>query len=182
MATPPVFVANTVLTAAQMNQVGMWRISNDTTPGTATTFTKDDVFTSDFRHYRLYVSGSTATAGNCTLQLRASGTAATTNYAWNQVLRDLSGTTNTVTSSGGTTSSVRLGLLNTGALGAASSFVVDILDPQITTPTMFFSMNVYTSTAAYSLFGTHYAALSYDGFTLTGAGNLNVNVELFGLN
>lgn len=183
MAVPPVFVANQVLTAAQMNEVGAWHTYSTDSPGTATTLQVNNCFSADYRHYRIYISGSSASAGNLTLQLSAAGVAATTNYAWNQVLRDYQTTpTNTVSSSGGSTSSMRIGLLNTGALGATSNIVLEVLDPEVAATTGFSAMNNYSGSVGYSLLGTHYAAASYDGFKLTGAGNLSINVQVFGMN
>lgn len=52
MATPPVFVANTVLTAAQMNKIGLWLIDHQSvSSGASITFT--NCFSSDFDHYKL---------------------------------------------------------------------------------------------------------------------------------
>jgi len=180
MPVPP-YVAGAILTAAQLN-TGAWKVAGATAAGTATTLQVNDCFTASYRHYRIYISGSSATAGNLTLQLSAAGVAATTTYYWNQVLRDYGATpSNTVTSSGGTTSSIRIGLLNTGALGATSNIVLDVLDPQATATTGFASMCNYSTANAYSVMGTHYSAASYDGFKLTGAGNLTLNVSIYGL-
>jgi hypothetical protein len=55
MATPPDFTAGAILTAAQMNQVGLWKI----TTATATTGSVLDVtgiFSSDFDAYKIVLS------------------------------------------------------------------------------------------------------------------------------
>ena len=55
MATPPVFSAGAVLTAAQMNAVGMWLVKTDTiTSGATKEIT--DAFSSDFQNYRIVLS------------------------------------------------------------------------------------------------------------------------------
>jgi len=52
MATPPVFTAGSVLTAAQMNKIGLWEIDNQSvTTGASIVFT--NCFSSDFDHYRI---------------------------------------------------------------------------------------------------------------------------------
>jgi len=65
MATPPVFSAGAVLTAAQMNAVGLWLI-DDITATAASEISVPGVFTSDFENYRiitrLYGSANTYTA------------------------------------------------------------------------------------------------------------------------
>ena len=54
MATPPVFSAGAVLTAAQMNAIGRWLIKTDTiTSGTSKTIT--NAFSDDFDNYRIVV-------------------------------------------------------------------------------------------------------------------------------
>lgn len=180
MTTPP-FVAGNVLTAAQMN-LGAWQVATATAAGTATTLTVNDCFTSDFDYYRIYIFGSSATAGNLTLQLTSSGTAAATTYYYNQVLRSYNSTTNTVTNASNTTS-MKIGELNTGALGASSNIVLDVLNPAEARVTMFNSMNSKNTTDAFSIVGTHYAATAYDGFKLTSgsATNLTLDVSIYGL-
>lgn len=180
MAVPP-FVAGAVLTAAQMN-LGVYQVKTATASGTATTLQVDNAFSSDFRHYRIYISGYSATAGNLTLQLSTGGTAATTAYYWNQVLRDYGATpSNTVTSSSGSGSSIRLGLINNGSSLATSNLIVDVSDPFIAYTTGFAAVCNYNSSQGYHTVGTHYTGVSYDGFKLTGAGNLTLNVSVFGL-
>jgi hypothetical protein len=83
MATPPVFSAGAVLTAAQMNAVGMWRVSTKTFSAAADV-TFDGVFTSDFRHYRIVFDAKhSATYVSLNYRLRASNADNTTaNYWW----------------------------------------------------------------------------------------------------
>ena len=65
MATPPTFSAGAVLTAAQMNAVGMWLIQTKTVSA-ASEISVPGVFTSDYENYRiitrLYGSSNTYTA------------------------------------------------------------------------------------------------------------------------
>jgi hypothetical protein len=51
MATPPVFSSGAVLTAAQMNAVGMWKITEASTIGASLSIS--NCFTSDFKNYRI---------------------------------------------------------------------------------------------------------------------------------
>lgn len=177
MPVPP-YVAGSVLTAAQLN-TGAWKVASATAAGSATTLQVNNCFTSDYRHYRIYISGSSATAGNLTFQLSASGTPAATAYYYNRTV--LSYTVANVTAQGSATTNVLVGQLNTGALGSTSNLFIDLLDPQVAAPTGIYSVNQYSTANAGTTFGSHYSAASYDGFRLTGAGNLTLNVSIYGL-
>lgn len=66
MATPPVFTAGQVLTAAQMNAVGLWEVNSVTyTASTAASVTAQILgcFTSDFQNYQIIIThtGSAST-------------------------------------------------------------------------------------------------------------------------
>lgn len=81
MATPPTFTVGQILTASQMNAVGLWRINGASFTG-ATTF---DVtgFTSDYSLYRLIIRTrrvDTAGAGTLIAQVRNGSTPITTGY------------------------------------------------------------------------------------------------------
>lgn len=74
MATPPVFSAGAVLTAAQMNAVGLWLVKTDTiTSGASKEIT--GAFSSDFTNYRIVISGTQLAAVD-TLYFRLGTTAA----------------------------------------------------------------------------------------------------------
>jgi hypothetical protein len=62
MATPPVFTAGQVLTAAQMNKIGLWLVKSETIGTSVSSVVVADAFTSDFANYRIVVSGGTITA------------------------------------------------------------------------------------------------------------------------
>lgn len=84
MATPPVFVSGAVLTAAQMNKIGMWEVVNETTFSAASSVSlPTSTFTSDWPHYRILMNISSATSGAILqLRMRASGTDNTTSNYW----------------------------------------------------------------------------------------------------
>ena len=84
MATPPVFSSGAVLTAAQMNSVGLWFVGSTTNSGT-TTAVLDGCFSSDFRDYLLVVDATGGTANTeLVMQFRVGGVAAATNYNYAQ--------------------------------------------------------------------------------------------------
>jgi hypothetical protein len=94
MATPPDFTTGQVLTAAQMNAVGLWKITptsgtttgagssasvdsggNVTIAGNATSVTINGAFSADYRNYKVLISGIDCTNGFGDLfQLRMANT------------------------------------------------------------------------------------------------------------
>lgn len=101
MATPPTFSAGAVLTAAQMNAVGLWKITpSSATNGTVsngavtignavTSVTVNGVFSSDFDNYLITINGGAGSAAyGCSIQL---GTT-TTGYYFAGLGRSYAGT------------------------------------------------------------------------------------------
>lgn len=79
MATPPDFSAGAVLTAAQMNKVGMWLVKTQTIGTAVTSVQVTDAFSADYDSYLITISGGAASAeGNGRLAI---GNAATGYYA-----------------------------------------------------------------------------------------------------
>lgn len=177
MPVPP-FVAGAVLTAAQLN-TGAYQVYSTTVAGAATTLQIDDCFTADWRHYRIYLSGYSVTAGNLVAQLSAAGVAATaSNYYWNMATRNYNAA-DASTNSGGAAAQFLCGLLNNGTSTAYSNIVLDVLDPDVASPTGFTAMNNYNTTSFRTVVGTHYLSTAYDGIKFTGAGNLHLNVSIY---
>lgn len=69
MATPPDFSAGSVLTAAQLDQIGLWRISTTTVGTAVSSVTVSNCFSADFDNYRVvYMGGSASASGNLAFQ------------------------------------------------------------------------------------------------------------------
>lgn len=64
MAVPPDFVAGQVLTAAQMNKVGMWLVKTQTVGTAVSSVTVSDAFSADYTNYRIIYTGGTASTTN----------------------------------------------------------------------------------------------------------------------
>lgn len=78
--TYPVFVSGDVLTASDMNKVGMWLVTTNTFTS-VTSVTINNCFTSDYKNYKLFFNPSSVTGtGYATIQFTIGGTATTTNY------------------------------------------------------------------------------------------------------
>jgi hypothetical protein len=72
MATPPDFTAGQVLTAAQMNAVGLWLIKTQTIGSAVSSVTVTDAFSADYDNYLITITGgSSSGSGNLRLQLGA---------------------------------------------------------------------------------------------------------------
>jgi hypothetical protein len=73
MATPPDFTAGAVLTAAQMNAVGLWLVKTQAIGTAVATVVVSDCFSADYESYRVVVSGGAASgATSLTMSLGAS--------------------------------------------------------------------------------------------------------------
>jgi hypothetical protein len=90
MATPPTFSAGAVLTAAQMNQLGLFLVKSEPIVGTPSSVTVSDAFTADFDNYRVILSGGTNSA-ICNLRLQLG--ARTSGYYGFAVYGTFAGTT-----------------------------------------------------------------------------------------
>jgi hypothetical protein len=70
MATPPVFVSGQILTAAQMNQLGMFLVKSETLATGQTSIAVANAFTSDYSRYLIQIEDITRSAeGNILFQL-----------------------------------------------------------------------------------------------------------------
>jgi hypothetical protein len=80
MATPPDFTSGQILTAAQMNAVGMWLVKTQSFTADSPLIT--DVFTADYEHYLAVLRCTSSTTGQYTnCQLINATTPKTTNYS-----------------------------------------------------------------------------------------------------
>ena len=97
MATPPVFSAGAVLTAAQMNGIGLWLVHSQTLTG-ANSYNFDNVFTTEFENYRIVYRNQTQSANqNVQIQMRTGGVNHTANYFTMLTWLDQTGVAGTIT-------------------------------------------------------------------------------------
>lgn len=74
MAVPPDFVSGQVLTAAQMNKIGLWFIKSQTIGTGVSTVTVSDAFSADYTHYKIILMGGVAST-DITLRMTLGATA-----------------------------------------------------------------------------------------------------------
>ena len=185
MATPPVFTAGQVLTAAQMNKVGQWVVTPKTTFTAAASVGASGVFTSDFDDYLLVVRATTSSTGSGGFQLTLAGTPASSLYS-RQIL-----TTNdtTVTAVRETAQANFLGVPQTTNGAFAGYNMLYINKPALAVPTVLnmtaiSSSGNFTTIRLFSFAGMHETATAYDGWSINMPGGQTTTGDyvLYGLN
>ena len=179
MATPPVFTSGAVLTAAQMNSVGLWFVSSGTI--TATTGGNfDDVFTGDFANYRITVNATTGATAAPALEfaLRSGGSTLTGDwYRTSITTSNAAGPTRAWSATG--TNSCTVGYVSDARGGQT---IIDVFQPQTSDSTRIISQSqAWGSTASNA--GTHWNVGDTDvgtGFRLSCASNFTATVRIYG--
>ena len=98
----PSFTTGEVLTAADMNAVGLWLVKTQTVGTGVTEQEVTGAFSSTYDHYRItWTGGTTSAGGNIRLQLGSN----TTNYHVNLLFNDYGSTTPQAASRNGTETS-----------------------------------------------------------------------------
>ena len=181
MPTPPDFNVGGILTAAQMDAIGFWRVSptsvtngtlnsdGSVTIGSAqSSVLLSGCFTSTYKWYRVVIdsvtmsSNSRATIVYC--KLSASGTPASSAYHWGIPRVDLA---NGTVSSWYGQNNVNGCQIGTG-LGDKFGALFDVGMPQVSTHTVFANINCPNDSTGYagSGSGLHQNTASYDGFQI----------------
>jgi hypothetical protein len=166
MATPPDFSSGAVLTAAQMNSVGLWLVKTQAVGAGVSSVVVTNAFSTDYDNYKItYTGGVGSGFQDITMVLGAT----TSNYYWIDL--GVSFVNGTVSSLGSNTTSNaywRVGKLETS--GAIIN--MDIINPFKTVRTFYSSSGPFAvSTGAFVVNGGYLNnATSYTGFTLNPIG------------
>lgn len=182
MATPPVFTAGQVLTAAQMNGVGSWLVKSQTIGTAVSTVTLTDAFTSDYNAYRVVISNvtmsSTAAGTSIYVKMHDGTNPVNTNYNFGLARIDLAASTISAQAAALGTAGVLVGQ----GTGSLFSTTFDILLPNVAAHTLFANISMSNINTGYALTGAgmHQAATAYTAIqilpttgTLTG-GTINI--------
>lgn len=177
MATPPTFTVGQVLTAAQMNAVGMWKTGSYTFTG-QTTAQINNCFTDDFDKYQIVYNlrlGSGAAGIN--MRLSSGGTPNATAASYVVGGRYVGYPTVGAADFNGAYTEWQF--TYTGTFSAALSIIVT--DPKAARPTAF-TGNAASTNAAVSFAGYHNQSVAYDGIYLfnTGATAMYGTVNIYG--
>ena len=161
MATPPTFSSGAVLTAAQMNSVGLWLVKTETIGTAVASVTVSDAFSSDYDNYKIIVSGGVSSVST-SIQLRL-GASATGYYG---------GLIFLTYSAGGVTAAAvnNSNAFLYAAVGSTSSLAgnIEVLNPfnaKTTSVNCGYTENATTGSGG-NFNGYHNSAVSYTAFTL----------------
>jgi hypothetical protein len=144
MATPPDFTAGQVLTAAQMNKVGMWIVASAAVGTAVSSVTISDCFSADYDDYRVIWSGG---VGSAVTDIKAQvGGVTSADYGYSLHAVNYSTGAETIANSAAESAVRQIGRADT-TYGYAD---VEIRSPFLTTETFFWAPFHTTSSAGRS--------------------------------
>ena len=161
MATPPTFTSGSILTAAQMNAVGIWLIKTQTIGTAVSSVTVTGAFSSDYDNYLIQVVGGTGSAednGRMTLGSTNTGyygVLAYANYA----------TPGTYTGAGDNNAAQFSFIWRNVTNGQYAN--IDVIGPNLPKPTMVRGLWVAQNGAAGQYTGYVSGTTQYTSFTLS---------------
>ena len=189
------YVSGTVLTAASLNDNlayavtvpvstpgGLVCVKAETAFSAVTSITADSVFTSTYTNYKIMVRFTATTQGAVSMQLRAGGVAATSNYNFQRAI-----------SSGTVTSPIRYASQSVFTIGDGSggnfteSTWIEITGPQLAEITNFWasfqqSDGANTLPIIQTWMGNHSTETAYDGIAISiaGGGTMTGTYTIYG--
>jgi len=164
----PDFAPGEVLTAAAMDQIGMWLVKTQTIGSAVSSVTVNDCFSDTYNGYFVTVHGGTSSTAdeNVSLQLSDGGTASTTGY-YGTTIYAVWGSTLTTQSANNASN-----MQYAGGLDGRVILQLQIFNPYVATSTTMFGPFIRQALAGQSSY-IHRVNNEYDGFKITpGAGTL----------
>jgi len=159
MATPPTFTAGNVLTAAQMNAVGLWLVKSQAVGTGVSSVTVTGAFTSDFDNYKIIYSNG---VGSTTHNMRIALGSATTGYYGSGLYSPAAGASALAI---GDNNAARFSYVG-GGDQYSTMLDVDLISPYANTLTSIAAIiNTGTNFGTYS--GRHYPATAFTAFTMS---------------
>jgi len=183
MATPPDFTTGAVLTAAQMNAVGLWKIASSNV-GTTSTFTINNCFSSDYNHYLLSFENIKCNTGTTFIlfQFVVGGSPSITQYYDSRIDVPISGSVSVAGQSNGAAGNFAVVIDSTNPSGGT----VDIFNPATAVNSTYRGggIDARLAGAPYRAGGgVHNVATAYDGikFSLLSGNNFATgSVTIYG--
>jgi hypothetical protein len=172
MATPPDFTTGQVLTAAQMNGVGLWLVKTQTVGSAVPDVTVTDAFSADYDNYKILYTGGTASGAVGPLNMKLGSS--TTGYYSVGTYGLYTGTTGIVSNNNvlgywyyaGSANNVVGNILN-----------IDVMEPFNSAKYTHFNGFFNVVDVAGTTGGYHAVNASYTSFTLTpGSGTISGGV------
>ncbi len=190
MTTPPTFTSGEVLTAAQMNAIGMWQVSSTTVAALSTSTSVSNCFSADFLNYRVLFTATIATANiRFKLNYRDSGGDVTTaNYQFGA--GGLTGTATFGVDYSGTSGQTSTLVGESGLSGSRFSLTMDVFNPFATnfTTALWLSGGTLQPATTPSItmgVANFLGTTSMTGFTIarnSGTGTFSGVVKVYGYN
>ena len=177
MATPPTFTAGSVLTAAQMNAVGLWKITGGTYSGTL--LSVSNCFTSDYSNYMIKLDNVYTPSGVRTIAMQLQNASPVTSlYFWAGYYSTFGGGFGSANS---TTSGMAYWVPGTAGTYSPMQTQVDVYNPQKSVKTGV-TVSGINFDAGYHMGGYQDTATSYNGFRIynTSGDTCNFNWTLYG--
>lgn len=164
----PVFTTGEVLTAANMNQVGLWLVKSLTVGTNVPSVTVTGAFSADYDNYRITYEGTTAGVTGEAIRLQLGST--TTGYYANMIYANYAGGAPASIGDNNTANWTHC----SGANNSRTALIVDLVNPFNTTPTTMFSYFYADSGNAGTKRGFLNNSTSYTAFTLIGGATGNL--------
>ena len=180
MATPPIFTSGAILTAAQMNAVGMWKIASGTASLTTTATQFATVFNNtDYPNYKLFITTTAASTSNKLLLRFLVGTSPAISAYYGAGIGGAQGSNTTVYFERSSNASA-LSITKTATSRRVTAF--DILNPNTAIETTYSGYYTDVDNAdAYTWGGIHLATTAYNGFDIaTSVGTQTISYQLYG--
>jgi hypothetical protein len=163
MATPPTFSSGAILTAAQMNSVGLWLVKSQTVGTAVSSVTVTGAFSADYDAYKIiWTGGTVSTSAAIGLQLRtAGGSTSTTAYYGGMPYVTYAG----VGAAASDTNAAQFTFAGGGDNAAFGQIDLTLLNPFLAKYTNI-SSSVVTGSYGGQYNGVHTVATSYSDFVL----------------
>ena len=160
MATPPSFTAGSVLTAAQMNAVGLWLVKSQAVGSGVSSVSVSSAFTSDFTSYRIIWSGGTCSS-NCQMWIQLGSS--TTGYYGTLIYNSVTNATAAGATNNNNNRSDWCG--GCGAANQAGHFSVELFNPNLAMYTKIRNGQYHDNDGYGAYHGEHKVATAYTSFT-----------------
>ena len=161
MATPPTFSSGAVLTAAQMNSVGLWLVKTQTIGNAVSSISVTNAFSADYENYRILISGGTSSVAATYLKFALTGGSSV--YDQNFIYNTYAGA---AVVGAGSVNGTTWPYAGTCQSTEGTILVVELQQPFLTKYTMF-SAPILNFELAGTVAGRHKSATSFTGFTVT---------------
>ena len=173
--TFPTFSSGEILTATDMNAVGMWKVASGTLSLTTTATNVTGVFSSNYRNYRVIVNvTSRSTSNRMDMRFITGTTPQTAGYFSGGIGSDVSA--NTTLYFQRTNNDAQI-FLNTTT--GVSTYIWDVVNPNLARPTVF-QGSVQAGAIIYSFGGIADGTTVHTGFQFfTTTGTATVEYQVF---